>query len=429
VKLADRPLVNARGLLLLALAVCSGCGPSTPRESVLLIVVDTLRRDRLGCYGSAEASTPHIDALAAESLRFTAAQSQAPWTTPSIGSLFTSAWPSQIGIVDEGSVLPAERETLAELVQAAEWRTGAVVSHTFCSSRWQFDQGFDVFDESSIGPVDALTGGSVTDRALEFLDAAGDEPFFLWLHYFDPHWAYVLRDEYARPGVAESFPDPLTPADRALIERHYDSEVAATDAQLGRVFEKLRALGRWETTTIVFTADHGEEFFDHGDLGHTRSLYDELVGVPLLVKSSALEPGLSTDPVALVDVAPTILDSLHLDTPAEWVGRSLLRAPAEDRLIFSETRRQGDLRSVRRGPYKLIRDVSTGRQALFDLRADPGERENLLNAFPSVSHNLSAALDAWRTEYEVEGTGARLDLDAEDQARLRDLGYVEGAGD
>ena len=414
--------------LLLAAAIgAAGCGTSAPPRGVLLVVVDTLRRDRLGCYGCETAATPHIDALAAEGQRFTAAQSQAPWTTPSIGSLFASAWPSQLGIVDEGSVLPAERETLAELLQDAGLRTGAVVSHTFCSSRWQFDQGFDVFDESAIGPVDAWTGSAVTERALEFLDAHGDESFFLWLHYFDPHWAYVLREEFAPPGPQRAFPATPTPADRPLIERHYDSEVAATDAQLGRVFDKLRELGRWDTTTVVFTADHGEEFFDHGDLGHTRSLYDELVGVPLIVKSPALEPGLRTDPVALVDVAPTVLEDLDLPVPGDWVGRSLLRDPDDDRLLFSETRRQGDLRSVRRGPYKLVRDVETGRQALFDLRADPAERENLLNVFPSVSHQLSTALDAWRDEYEVELTGARLQLDAEDQARLRDLGYVEGA--
>ena len=178
-----------------------------PRPNVLLIVVDTLRREELGAYGYPRSTSPNLDRLARAAVRYDQAFSQAAWTTPSISSLLTSRYPSQLGIEGELTKLAEDVVLLPEVLRAEGYVTGGVVSHSFCSQKWNFDQGFDFWDQSSIGGHKAITSPGVTERALEFLDQDREQPFFLWLHYFDPHVAYVEHAAF-RFGTREEYDGP-----------------------------------------------------------------------------------------------------------------------------------------------------------------------------------------------------------------------------
>ena len=427
-------------------AALGGCAPATDGRAapnVVLVVVDTLRADHLSCYGHARETSPHLDRLAAEGVRFERAISQAPWTTPSVASLMTSRYPSAVGVGSERAVLADELELLPELLARAGYLTGAVVSHTFCSARWNFDQGFDWFDQSNIGGHAAVTSPGVTARALEFVDWAGDEPFFLWAHYFDPHFRYVEHEglEYGGrgdyDGPIESGLDfkylfdrrfDLTPADLNELRRIYDSEVAFTDRWVGALLDGLRERGRYDDTLVVVTGDHGEEFGDHGDLGHARQLYRELLGVPLIVKPPVGARGVpppgsvATHPVALLDVLPTILELAGFEALHGLEGRGLF-GPTDPRPIVSETARAGGVRSVTLGEWKLIQWLEDGRSELYRISIDPRERADLAAELPDEVERLEAALARWERDTRVR-VERELDLSPEELERLQALGYA-----
>jgi arylsulfatase len=442
-------VVNRRLPLSISLALATGCGSEQAAELVsagddpelvVLIVVDTLRKDRLSCYGNERLTSPHIDALAAAGLRFDQAVSQAPWTTPSIGSLLTSRYPSELGIVDESSVLPRKEETLAEALQERGIATAAVVSHSFCSARWQFNQGFDRFDESNIKGHQGASSPGVTDRAIEILEQHPGGPLFLFLHYFDPHYAYEEQSDFAFGGrgdysgrirsamgfrVLRKLASKIRPADLTELLRLYDSEVAFTDHHIGRFLERMQQLGLYEDALICFTADHGEEFLDHDDLGHTRTLYAEVLNVPLILKVPGTLPGVRTEPVALLDVFPTILDLLGLPQSKGLAGQSMVARPlGKGPPVFSETSRWAHLQSMVAGSYKLIHNLDVDQVQVFDLQRDPTEQQPVethdLNEVPGMLH----LLQTWRANLNIPDQ-QKIDLSEEDRERLEALGYAE----
>jgi arylsulfatase A-like enzyme len=415
------------------------------RPSIVLVVIDTLRADGLTVYGNAQTTSPHLDALAGRGVRFTRAYSHAPWTTPSVASLLASRYPSALGIDDERSRVPEDTELLQEVLARHGYATAAVVSHSFCSERWGFAQGFDLFDESNVRGHDAVVGEAVTDRALELLDRLEDRPFFLFLHYFDPHVAYIEHPGFTfRDGTGAPYDGPirsgmkfktvsglrLDAADHAEMRRLYDSEVAFTDHHIGRLLERLD-----RETVIVVTADHGEEFDDHGRLGHAKTLYDELIRVPLILacpQSGASVPGCDARrvvdrPVGLLDVAPTLLRIAGVPAPEGFEGRSLLDEPAgAPRPVFSETSRHSVLRSVVLGRHKLILDAGTGKGMLFDLIDDPGERTDLASRETGKAQELMRLLEGWTVANRpgAGGTG-EIALTPAERERLAALGYLE----
>ena len=425
------PIVLALGLAALA----AGCGGGVePHRNVLLIVVDTLRADHLSCYGYPRDTSPNLDRLAAEGWRYEHAVSPAPWTTPSLAAVFTSRYPTMLGIEDVRSVVPDELTLLPEALARHGLTTGAVVSHSFCGSEWGFDQGFDSFDEANVLGPTGISSRGVTDAGIDFLDAHGDEPFFLWLHYFDPHNQYIPHQGFGAP------PDPgyrgrvdprtsfqrlkrmeLDPAEIGVVQRYYDSEIAFTDHHVGRLLDHLEALGLTDRTAVIFTADHGEEFFDHGRLGHAHSLYDELVRVPLILKLPGRAPRTVSETVGTLDLFPTVLDILGLPVIDGLYGRSLLEGG--ERTIFTETSRHANLRAVVRGKRKLVRDLETGALTLFDLRADPDEQDPLE---VGSDHELARVLEAWMREAEAAAVSStELELPPELMEELGELGYAE----
>jgi len=439
----ERARAGSLGVLTALVAACGGAGGERgdPRPDVVLVVVDTLRADRLGCYGYERETSPALDRFAAEGVRYARAFSQAPWTTPSIGSLMTSRFPTELGIFHERSILSEDEVLLAEALAAGGYETAAVVSHSFCSSEWNFDQGFERFDESNVLGHEAVTSAAVTERALELLDGFGRGPFFLWVHYFDPHFAYVFHDEFPFPGppdyrgpvrdgmkysLLRGMHAELTATDLEEVRRFYDSEVAETDHWIGALLDGLRARGLWDDALVIVTADHGEEFNDHGAMGHSRTLYQELVHVPLIVKypRGAGPAGLVDErAVALLDVYPTVLELAGLPAPAGLAGASLLAPAQGSRPLVSETARRGGLRSLVSGDYKLIQHLSSGEIELYDLAADPLERRDLSAADPARAEALRAQLEAWAGAVRP-GRSTEVELDREDVERLEALGYT-----
>ena len=453
-------VVAAIGLVL-ALGSCEAERPSEssrgPSPNVILIVVDTVRRDHLGAYGYARDTSPNIDRFASNAVRYTNAISQAPWTTPSIASLLTSLHPATLGIQNERSILDRDFVFLSEVLVDHGFATGAIVSNTFLSARMNFDQGFEHFDESQILGSEGVGSPEVTRRAMVFVDRHRAEPFFLWLHYFDPHWRYVVQPEFEIDAEA-AYRTPITDipemselrrrvlelgaAEVAELERRYDADIASTDHHVGRFLKHLRVLDLFDSIMIILVSDHGEEFMDHGFVSHGHSVYGELVNVPLIVHYPGTPPAVVDDLVALVDVYPTVLELLEIERSEALVGSVLPRSPGgpAGRVVFTgavggaryEIGEEDGVRKVFAnqraaisGDWKLIRDLQTDRRLLFDLAVDPGEQNDLYPERGAEHAELEARLDAWIAEMaKAVPTTSEIELTPEEIESLKALGYV-----
>ncbi len=454
---------------LLGLAIVTGCTHTAP-PNVVIVLVDTLRPDRLGVYGNSQGLTPSIDALAKEATVFRNTYAQSSWTNPSVASLFTSRFQSQHQVISFGSKLDASEQTLAELLQARGYATAAFVANFLLNQKNGFSQGFDVWQtvarpdpDAPAGKVAFLKGrGDGVNRAVfGWLDGRTDrsQPVFLYVHYMETHAPYdppeaivaaqrgdapppettAVNTFMELPGMP--MPDRLLPDAWAL----YDAEVVSVDAAIGRLFEGLRARGVLDDAVLVFLADHGEEFKEHGHVGHNQSLYEEVIRVPLMIATTGRPAARTTESLAsIVDVAPTVLELIGGPAAPQFEGRSraseigaprwwasLWRSapPAESR-VFSELIKTPETlrlnpheRAVVTADAKLIAGVN-GEREYYDLRTDPGEHDpNGLAAAPRV------ALDRGLSELiAFAGHAPPLKtpvLDAETREHMRALGYAE----
>jgi len=397
--------------------------------NLLLVTLDTTRADRLGCYGHAAAKTRHIDRLAAEGTRFETVIAPAPITLPSHSSILTGLYPFEHGVRNNGNFYLAERfPTLATVLKARGYRTGAFVSSFILDRRYGLDRGFDVYDDRMEGEyaqvvaLQAERRGDRTALALgRFIDARAKEPgapFFAWLHLYDPHEPYrpprPFRDLFAQ--------DP------------YDGEIAFADAILASVLDRLRAAGLLDRTLVVVTADHGESLGEHGETTHSMFVYEGAIRVPLVVWRPGLVPAgrVVSDPVRLVDVAPTVLELLGERPLQAPHARSLLpliegRPAGPPPPAYAETllpkfyMNWAPLRALRDGRYKLI---DAPRPELYDLQADPGESRNLYAERTQTAQALRQGLE----RLAAAGDAMSLQtLDREAMEKLAALGYI-GAG-
>jgi arylsulfatase A-like enzyme len=448
-------------------------GAPSARPNVLLISIDSLRADHLGSYGYRRDTSPAIDALAREGVLFEHAISSAPWTVPAHMTLLTGLPPEVHGVTSVREKLSPDATSLAEVLQAAGYDTAAFVSGPTVMAQYGFDQGFASYDESMVERRQQHLGESVTSPGLTELvngwlhrwRAAGARaPFFVFLHYWDVHYDYVPPAEYARrfdPDYAgdldvrrfEGNPRlkaSMDPRDLQHLIALYDAEIRFTDDHLARVVATLRALGVLDDTIVVVTADHGEEFFDHGQKGHAKTLYDEVLRVPLIVRypRRVTFGQRVAAQVRLMDVAPTLLGLAGVPAPDGFAGGALSpdyraadltpyvagrhRAPLPPLVAFSSNRwLRADQHAVRTATAKLIRHDKPppSRPApveLFDLTADPGEQANLADTSPPLLATLDSLLARWRDEAGQQ-TKLAVDLRAvpQHEARLRALGYVE----
>ncbi len=453
-----------RALLSILLAVVALAGTSCRREpkyprNVIWILVDTLRADHLSLYGYKRSTSPTLDALARESVTFTQARSQASCTYPSVNSMLTSHWPHQfMGQPGNALGIPAGVPTLAEVLRRQGYRTMAISSSPVVRdtpSRFNptggFGRGFDVFHEACVWKA-----ARCVNRALEPQLRRGKKPFFLYVHYLDPHGPYEPPNGYRRRFEQGPKPDKLfirkgdpnpiaawlyagkpnphaTPEDLQYLVDLYDDEIAYFDGRLAEILDSLRKSGLLDESILIFSADHGEEFLEHNHVKHCRTLFDTSIHTPLLVRVPGLPPRTLDAPVSNVDLAPTLLDLLDLDAkPLQAVGRSLrplLEEGKDDpkappRLQFAIA---GPLRSVSDGRYKLIQDLGDkGSSVLYDLQADPGETTDVLRQQRQAFFRLRKALGAWLQQTEGNmAAGLSLKQANEAEQKLRSLGYLE----
>ena len=402
-------------------------GPTSP--SVLLITIDTLRADHVGCYGDRRVETPAIDGLAAKGIRFENAYAQAPITLPSHAVILTGTYPMFNGVRDFTSPgLPASIPTLAEMLRHKGYRTAAFVSSYAVNSMWGLNRGFDVYDDDlGLEPgrsndifLVERRGDRTVDRFLAWLNQQGSAPFFVWLHLYDPHSPY-------RP------PEPY----RSKYAGHpYDGEIAFDDAQVGRVFTRLNEMHRFDATAILLLSDHGESLGEHGEDEHGFFIYNSTLHVPLILKLPGKSPGPRTFalPVGAVDVAPTIaqLGGIPSAETRSFQGRSLLQAllPAtsgEDASVYVESYYPRDsfgwheLRGLLNSRFAY---VDAPRQELYDLQHDPGERHNLAPTHASLAASLHEKLVGVEKRCTGQAESSPAPPDPETVERLRSLGYV-----
>jgi arylsulfatase A-like enzyme/Tfp pilus assembly protein PilF len=421
------------GTLLLAAGAfvrLRGIATSTPpgaRPNVLLITIDTLRADRVGCYGYARAFTPMLDGLAARGVRFVTAIAHVPLTAPSHASMLTGRTPLGHGMRDNGGfVLPEKVRTLAEDFKAAGYHTGAFVSGFPLSRRFGLDRGFESYDDHLPRGSDPRrtayverTADRTTDAALKWLETAGKEPapapWFAWVHYYDPH------APYEPPGSFGS----------RFASSPYDGEIAFVDEQLGRLLAVAEAKGPKGSALVLVTADHGESLGEHGEDTHGIFIYDSTLRVPWIMAGPQIEAGRVVSTVARgIDIAPTLLDYAGLAARPEMEGRSLRRTAAgealEDAPAYAESLHAqlqygwAPLHALRTDRFKLI---DAPRAELYDLKSDGSETEDR-------SHEDGARLETLRKELQrIMATTtpvAAQAIDAETAERLGALGYLGG---
>jgi arylsulfatase A-like enzyme len=429
---------RARPLALAAL-LAAGCsrplapawGEGEPPPNVLLVCIDTLRADHLGCYGYERPTSPAIDALAAESVLFEDAQAASSWTLPALASLFTSTHSSTHGCWGFASALAPSFVTAAELLRDAGYDTAAIVSHVFLAPRHGLQQGCvhfdDTYSQPETEPWNDVTSPRVTAEAVRFLEqkaaAPREAPWMLFLHYFDPHDAYLPH-----AGVSERF-GTEQPIDL------YDGEIAFTDRHVGEVLRTLEATGFAGDTIVVLFSDHGEEFGEHGGVRHGHTLHRELLHVPLVMRVPGVAPRRVAERVRTIDVLPTLLELVGLPSLEAGEGSSLVPAlhggaplplPA-----LAELRLQpGDPQeSLIDGRWKLIHHLEREpRFELYDVVLDPREQEDLAARHPELVAELREALARLVGAAERKGSDyerpAPLDLTPTQLEHLQGLGYA-----
>ncbi|MGH9385370.1 MAG: sulfatase-like hydrolase/transferase [Vicinamibacterales bacterium] len=404
--------------------------PSTARLNVLIVTLDTTRADRLGAYGDSSHATSHFDQLARDGVVFERAIAPAPLTLPAHATIFTGVDPPFHGVRDNGGYLLAETQTtLAEVLRAAGWATGAFVGAFVVDSKWGLDQGFDEYvdrfdltrtSDHGISIADISRPASeVVDATLSWLGTHTDRPFFAWVHFYDAHAPY----------------EPPEPWRSEFASRPYLGEIAYADAQLGRVIAWLRDRGLLDRTVVVVVGDHGESLGEHSEGTHGLFVYDATVRVPLVVRAPGEAPAGTRIPAVVrsQDVMPTVLALVGVDTPPAVRGRSLvplmtqkvkdLELDAYSESLYAQNHfGWAAPRALRAGRYKVI---DAPRPELYDLDRDPAERSNVFDERRALGDRLLEQLR--RIDSGRVATSSPAPVDAETRARLAALGYVSSS--
>ena len=433
------------------------------KPNVVLVIVDTLRADYLGAYGDPRGLSPNVDALADEGSTWDAF-GQSSWTKPSVATILTSLYASSHGAMSKPSVLP-DVTTVADAMQAGGYTTSGFVSNINLAPSFNFQQGFD---EYSYYAPDYLFGAeesssklviysilrvinfkiqssqwveqyyqdsrTVNADALPWIERHKDDRFFTLIHYMDPHDPYFVHP-YDGTGIARVDNQNPDPALAEEMKELYAGEIRYMDESLGDLVDTLKRNGIYDNTLILFTADHGEEFQEHGGWWHGTTLYDEQIGVPLIAKFPAgmQVPAQPQGIGRLLDVAPTILAVAGIEIPEDWQGTDLVVPIPPTRTAFAEEDHEGNvITAARRGTLKLIRAQAGNPRGLpevelFDVRRDPGETQNLASDREVEVADLDneiVAITTGAADSAVASAG-EVEMDDATRERLRALGYIE----
>ncbi|MEM7355850.1 MAG: sulfatase-like hydrolase/transferase, partial [Acidobacteriota bacterium] len=435
----------ARIALLLGLTLfASGCAKRP--WNVLLITLDTTRADFIGCYGKASARTPNLDRLAAEGFLFEHAYSSNPVTQAAHSTILTGVYPMVHGVRDNGLFqLPQQRETLAEMLAARGYATGAAVGGFPLTRQFGTDQGFDFYDDDLTADrfdhrgrpaerqrqtwYDERPAAHVNDAILPWLRERTGEPFFVWLHYWDPHEPHIAPAPYGQ----------------LFAHDPYQGEIAYTDDSLGTILRQLESSGELERTLVVVTADHGESRSEHKELTHAFLAFDSTLHVPLILRVPERRGGRRiAQRAGTVDIVPTVLDLLGFEPPKSLQGRSLAplmsaeqgvddSADSNRRAYYAESLSPrlahgfGELRVLLRGPWKYIHGP---RPELYNLEDDPRELSDLSAERPEESQRFATALQEFLDLHaSADAADATFEADEETRQRLAALGYLSTGGD
>jgi arylsulfatase A-like enzyme len=438
----------------------TSCGTRAVDEpNIVLIVVDTLRKDHLGSFGYHRSTSPHLDGLAREAMVFENVLSVSSQTVPAVASLLTGLYPSENGVQyfsekhsfdgvrhwkEAGPHLDAGLSTLAERLQERGYRTGAVVTNPWLQDKFGFGQGFDEYSfldclDISMASDTVCNGADVVVRATEWLRSESRSPFFLYLHFMDVHNPYlkagITRGVYVTEPGTDRYRNGRVPRlkknDLEYMIALYDEGIRHVDRVIGGLTREIGKITGNDNTLLIITSDHGDEFYEHGGLGHGTTLYSELVDSFLLVHyPEQVPPGRVDEWVSLVDVFPTVMELVDGSKVEQGSGTSLLplimdRSRESDRpsVLFSEL---GELKAIRQGDWKLVMNVQSGRRQLFDLARDHGERENRKTSDPERVQRLEAELlEFLGSARERAPESAPMPMNEETYQKLKALGYVQ----
>jgi arylsulfatase A-like enzyme len=453
------------------------------RPNIVFILIDTLRADHLPMYGYSRQTAPTLTAIAQQGITFKRLDAQASWTKPSIATLFSSLYPKVHKVNKHRDFFTDSITTLPEVLHAAGYKTSGVSANIIVSPTFGYGQGFDelrvwktlsafrltmigrlaedIFGQGRVGRLLGEQGEAapradvITDIALDWALQNGQQPFFLYVHYIDPHKPYRALPPYDQtfdyrrtPPIRAGGSDPLKllpsgkdPDRVGRILDQYDGEILYTDFQVDRLLKGLEKLGFMDNAITAVTSDHGEEFFEHGQDGHGRSAYEEVLRVPFLLRwPGHLPAGVSYEGIAgLIDAMPTILSLVSIEPPTGLQGMNLAASllkpestTTTERQIFSETLSDRfSLESVSDGSGKLIRHPygpQQGQEEFYDLDKDPLERTNLASQAPAQVALLKQELDTFnklasQAAQDIESQQVQLDRDTE--RTLRSLGYLK----
>ena len=419
--------------------------------NIILISLDTVRADHLSSYGNPRNTSPNIDKLAGKGVLFENAYSQAPWTLPAMATVHTSLYPTEHGAIKGYLAIKKELNTLAEYMKNNNYKTMAITTHSLIDSNHGFAQGFDIFDERNHRGVYDSSSERITQKAIKLISGNKDSKFFLWVHYFDPHSAYIDHEEYSygqkpRGNLPETLKDStlnkrkdkLKPEDVQYVVDIYDEEISHTDKSIGELIGALDTQRLKEDTVIILTADHGEELLDRTRFGHGRNTYDELIHVPLIMYNP-LEKELSgirvEQSVETRDISKTIVEICGI--PNRYFGGENLFDVVRDKgdtqtyFVFSEGSSISSKGTIKHaviwGGWKLIRNLKEGTLELYDLENDPGEKNNLIDSKDPDTEVLKEKLTAGLSEFKKERLGEleKVKLSKEDIDELKALGYMQ----
>jgi choline-sulfatase len=399
--------------------------PALRPLSLVVVTIDTLRPDHLGCYGYSKIETPAIDAIAKSGVLFENAVTQTPLTPPSHASIFTGLYPTKHHVRNTGGfILQPSSTTLATILQQQGWDTAAFVSSAVLKKLFGFNQGFAVYDDQMPKPSggrDFLEdperrASDTVDRALRWLDTQSGKPYFVWVHLYDPHMPY----------------QPPSPYKEKYKDRPYDGEIAYADRELGRLFEAVRKKSPPDKTIVAVLSDHGESLGEHGEYSHGIFLYDATLRIAFLMSGPGVPAGMRVkQQVRTIDFLPTVLEVLGGKAPASIQGASLMPffagRDAPTAVSYAETLYPkinmgwAELRAIRTNRWKYVR---APKPELFDLSQDPAETANLVRDHAVEVQKFEAQLQAVIGGGQEKVETATVNQRTLDQ--LKSLGYVSG---
>jgi len=458
------------------------------RKNIIIISIDTLRADHMGSYGYGRDTTPGLDAFSCEGIVFDRAYTQASSTLPAHSSLFTSTYPDMHGVINIRNSLPSGLMTLAQLLSENGYDTAAFVNASWFHPKFNLNQGFryynyyhDLQSKSQGDDIKIGRNAKETNIAVyKWLEKHWENPFFLFIHYFDVHsdWnrlPYESSLPFSRmfsSGYSGDFKGgedgvyasryllkvnrdriKLDPVDRNYIMDLYDEGIAFADYHISDLLNNLKQMGLLDDSLVIITSDHGEEFQEHGQVLHEQ-VYEELIHVPLIIRMPKAENSIKRNlverflslfkeqkkssqvkriktPVQNIDIMPTVLDIAGIDKPLYARGRSLLKEingmPAESKYIFSRNT-SGSQYAVRNDAWKLLFFPEENKTVLYNIVADPGETKDLSVTEVKTKEKLKKVLTQWKTECEEiqsKFKSDKIEIDDTTKEELKSLGYIE----